>query len=322
MQPLSPITYPHIKGELEQVLARQNPLLLNEKIAHLTERLLKEMTIEELSTLENVVQSQPHPNSISGLFTDTMIKQLVASVKKSKKEVNKLEEIGNLLGKDQLDEAAALLNTIDPEFAGATLQIRNAIAQRYCSQGNYRKAHSLLSQKDLHTESVSESTKAQMGRELARDGLENLRRAFPENHDTLPSNSQFDSALKGLHEMSALSSGNATIDRSLEHVSIIKLNEMLEEAEKQLEQERNNYTEALKTHNPNVFMPALDKKQAVMKKVLQIKQALHQRGISQAEEGNPEEKINKAILDGFNELKSSVKAKIPDGDEEASCVIS
>lgn len=221
-----------------------------------------------------------------------------------------------------MDEAAALLNTIDPEFAGATLQLRNAIAQRYSSLGNYRKAHSVLSQKDLYAESVAESTKAQMGRELARDGLGNWRRAFPEDHDTLPSNSQFDSALKGLHEMSALSNGNATIDRSLENVSIIQLNEMLGEAEKQLEQERNNYTDALKTHNPHIFMPALEKKQAVMKKVLRIKQALHQRGISQAEEGNPEEKINKAILDGFNELKDSVKAKIPDGDEEANCMIS
>jgi len=71
-------------------------------------------------------------------------------------------------------------------------------------------------------------------------------------------------------------------------------------------------------------MPALQRKQSVMSEVLLVKQALHKKGVSQAEEGDPAEKINSAFKEGFSLLEATVREKTSSEDrsQEPNCNIS
>jgi hypothetical protein len=315
------LSYVSLVNELTPVVDGNNPSLISVKVSQITERLLTELTYEKIVQLDKIVQSsKPQMGNMQSMFADSIVKEMVSQVKKTKPELEKLEKVQQFFQDDQLDEAVSVLNTMDSTFEEQVSEVRLAIAQQYLFKGNKVKYDSLMqgSKRSPIHETPAESVKVQVGQELVHSGMDNLRTAIPSN--SLPSDAQMDKAMKGLHEMSAYSVGKKR-DDSLDDKSIEELKEKLVQAEKKLEQERINYDTALSTTNPNIYMPALERKQQVMKEVLSLTQALHQKGVPQAEEKNPQEVLNKAILDGFTEMREVIRNRTG-GSEKDECIIS
>ena len=327
MQPATKINIPYLKSEIESVIKKNSAIEFNNKVQQLTTRILTELSLEDIVLLEKVVRAEKPcwgQSSQVAALSHATINSLVTQIKSIKLELNKLEKVGELLKAGNLDGAASLLNEMSPEYASNTQEVRETIAQKYREKGDNDKADRLLKGLSPETivESPAERAVAETGKDLTHSGLNTLRQVFPDTRSTLPTDNQMDKALDGLHEMSIISTGRKR-DPSLENESIESLQKKLATAEEQLNKERENYTQALTTHNPDIFMPALQRKQKVMQDILKLKLALDGKGVSQKEEGDPAEQINEAFRQGITTLKETIESRgLPDNSGDPDCKVS
>jgi len=300
----SSITFNSLKREIEPVI--QSATALNAKVASLTEKMLTEMSAEEITQLQRVAQAHTG-TSVIDVASTSIIVSLVAEVKTAKPSIDKLKEAGEFVEKDNYDEAIAVLDTIDDSrFETPVRQMYGQLAMLFRFQGDTEKAAKLEAKaKGLReaVETPAERVEYETGKDLVHAGMGNLRRAVPGSR--LPSDGQMDEALEGLHNMSLTSAGRAR-DASLDEDSIEALEEKLVAAEKKLAAERLNFERALLSGDPSITMPALKQKQQAMQEVLNVKRALHDKGVSQAEEGNPAELLDRTVREGFAGLMGSV----------------
>lgn len=322
------ITFSYLDREIRSVI--RSPVELNLKVETLTERLLTEMSLEEITSLEHIAQSHTEEQfDLVNALTSQVIGSIIREVKGTKPELNKLEEVIGLIELDQFDKALSLLDEItDPRFEAETWKVYSAIANGYRLSGENDKAERLEAKLNGKTgaafESLSEKVVCDAGKDLVHSGMEALRSTVPGARYTLPLDNQMDQALQGLHNMSLTSVGRQH-DASLEEDEISSLKEKLAAAEEKLEIERENYKRALLTRDRDVFMPALSKKQAAMQEVINLKRALHDKGISQVDEGDPAAQINETVRQGFLNLMGAVKDSglgKNDDDNEPDCKIS
>src|SRR5262249_44311519 len=156
-------------------------------------RLLTELSYEELVQLDKIVQSErPQLGNLTSALSTSIVQHMVSEAKKAKPELVKLEKVTKLFEEKKLDEAVAVLDTMDSTLSQQISAIRENIAEIYRKKGDTAKAERLLKGSSTATinETPAETVKTQAGLELVHSGMENLRAVLPGARASLPTNDQ------------------------------------------------------------------------------------------------------------------------------------